>query len=53
MYLILDSIFGNIIQEIEIEEFKMKEELVSIKEEGSSEEDTCTIVYAQAQQLVI
>ena len=50
MYLILDSISGNIAQEIEIEDFKMKEELVSIKEEGSSEEDTC-IVYVQGESM--
>ena len=51
MYLILDSISGNITQEIEIEEFKMKEELVSIKEEGSSEEDTSTVVYVQGESM--
>ena len=51
MYLILDSISGNITQEIEIEEFKMKEELVSIKEEGSSEEDTCIVVYVQGESM--
>ena len=51
MYLILDSISGNITQEIEIEDFKMKEELVSIKEEGSSEEDTCTVVYVQGESM--
>ena len=51
MYLILDSISGNITQEIDIQEFKMKEELVSIKEEGSSEEETCTVVYAQGESM--
>ena len=51
MYLILDSSSGNITQEIDIQEFKMKEELVSIKEEGSSEEDTCTVVYAQGESM--
>ena len=29
----------------------MKEELVSIKEEGSSEEDTCTVVYVQGESM--
>ena len=51
MYLILDSISGNITQEIEIVEFKMKEELVSIEEEGSYEEDTCTVVYVQGESM--
>ena len=29
----------------------MKEELVSIKEEGSSEEDTCIVVYVQGESM--
>ena len=46
MYLILDTIPGNSSQEIEMEEFKMKEEILP----GSTVEDTCTI-YVQGESM--
>ena len=46
MYLVLDSIPGNTTEETEIEEFKMKEEILP----GSTVEDTCT-VYVQGESM--
>ena len=50
MYFDKEDIPGNATQEIEIEEFEMKEETVSIKEKGSAVEDLCT-VYVQGESM--
>ena len=47
MYLILDIISGNTTQEIQSD---IKEETVTIKEKGSTVEDTCT-VYVQGESM--
>ena len=49
----LDGITENTTKEIKLEEFEMKEETVSIREEilpGSTVEDTCT-VYVQGERI--
>ena len=50
MYFNIEEFPGNAAQEIEIEEFEMKEETVSIKEKGSTVEDACT-VYVQGESM--
>ena len=50
MYFDKEDIPGNATQEIEIEEFEMKEETVSIKEKGAAVEDLCT-VYVQGESM--
>ena len=47
VYLMLDIISGNTTQEIHSD---IKEETVTIKEEGSTAEDTCT-VYVQGESM--